>query len=121
MIDALKIRLLTLRGFYEQYEKAEGNPHFQNTIICAMRYECDKLNVSVLDYIQRQRTESGKVTEQKPEEVQELAVAVPTADLEPAPAVASFTCPQCGKIFPTQKALSGHQKAHRKEYAISPE
>ncbi len=120
MIDALKIRLLTLRGFYEQYEKAEGNPHFQNTIICAMRYECDKLNVSVLDYIQRQRAEGGKVTEQKPEEVQELTVS-PAADPEPAPTVATFTCPQCGKPFPNQKALSGHQKAHRKEYAISPE
>jgi hypothetical protein len=120
MIDALKIRLLTLRGFYEQYEKAEGNPHFQNTIICAMRYECDKLNVSVLDYIQRKRAEGGKVTEQKPEEVQELAVA-PGADPGPAPAVAIFTCLQCGKLFATQKALSGHQKAHRKEYAFSPE
>jgi hypothetical protein len=120
MIDALKIRLLTLRGFYEQYEKAEGNPHFQNTIICAMRYECDKLNVSVLDYIQSQRAGGGKGTDHKPEEAQELAVA-PAADPEPAPAVDTFTCPQCGKLFPTQKALSGHQKAHRKEYAISPE
>jgi len=120
MLNTLNIRQNRLRNYYEQYEKAEGNPQFQNTIICAMRYECDKLNVSVLDYIQRQRAEGGKVTDQKPEEAQELAVT-PAADPEPAPAAAAFTCPQCGKLFPTQKALSGHQKAHRKEYAISPE
>ena len=137
MLNVLKIRLVTLREYYEQYEKAEDNPQLQNLILCSMRFECDKLNLSVLEYIlemrnekqkalQKQPTASGKATDQPAavgtQQVTENSllspVPAPVTDIpvisNAAPAEA-FPCQLCGKTFATQKALSGHQKGHRKE------
>ncbi len=137
MLNVLKIRLVTLREYYEQYEKAEDNPQLQNLILCSMRFECDKLNLSVLDYIlemrnekqkalQKQPAASGKATDQ-PAVVRTQQVAE-NGLLSPVPALVAdtpaagnevpaeaFPCHLCGKTFATQKALSGHQKGHRKE------
>ncbi len=62
MLNVLKIRLVTLREYYEQYEKAEDNPQLQNMILCSMRAECDRLNLSVLDYILGMRDEKAEST-----------------------------------------------------------
>ena len=137
MLNVLKIRLVTLREYYEQYEKAEDNPQLQNLILCSMRFECDKLNLSVLDYILEMRKEKQKALQKQPAAfgiaTEQMAVvgkqqaeengmlssaSAPAAD---TPAVSNavlaeaFPCPLCGKTFATQKALSGHQKGHRKE------
>ncbi len=137
MLNVLKIRLVTLREYYDQYEKAEDNPHLQNLILCSMRFECDKLNLSVLDYIlemrnekqkalQKQSAASGKATDQpavvRTQQVAEngllSSVPAPVADtpaISNAASADTFPCQLCGKTFATQKALSGHQKGHRKE------
>lgn len=137
MLNVLKIRLVTLREYYEQYEKAEDNPQLQNLILCSMRFECDKLNLSVLDYILEMRNEKQKALQKQPaafEKVIDQRVAVETqqvaengllssvpAFVADTPAVSNsapaeaFPCQLCGKTFATQKALSGHQKGHRKE------
>ncbi len=137
MLNVLKIRLVTLREYYEQYEKAEDNPQLQNLILCSMRFECDKLNLSVLEYIlelrnekqkalQKQPTASGKATDQSAavgtQQAVENGLLYPVPALvADTPAVSNevpaeaFPCQLCGKTFATQKALSGHQKGHRKE------
>ncbi len=140
MINVLKIRLVTLREYYEQYEKAEDNPQLQNLILCSMRFECDKLNLSVLDYIlemrnekqkapQKQPAASGKATDQPAVVGMQQAAENGLLSSVPAPVVGTpavsnevpveaFPCQLCGKTFATQKALSGHQKGHRKETLV---
>ncbi len=137
MLNVLKIRLVTLREYYEQYEKAEDNPQLQNLILCSMRFECDKLNLSVLDYILEMRNEKQKAVQKQPAafgKATEQMAAVGTRQVAenglfssvPAPVAGTptvsnevpaeaFPCQLCGKTFATQKALSGHQKGHRKE------
>ncbi len=137
MVNALKIRLLTLREYFEQHEKAEDHPQLQNTILQAMRFECDKLNLSVVEYILTMRREKQEALRKQPA-VFEKATDQPVAAgirqtpenglVSPAPApftgtpfigngapAEAFPCQLCGKTFATQKALSGHQKGHRKE------
>jgi hypothetical protein len=135
VINVLKIRLVTLREYYEQYEKAEDNPQLQNLILCSMRFECDKLNLSVLDYILEMRNEKQKALQKQPaafgkatnqRAAVEMQQAMENGLLSPVPVAETpdssnsapteaFPCQLCGKTFATQKALSGHQKGHRKE------
>lgn len=124
-MNLLKLRFDVLRSYYEQYEQAKDNPHLQNAIVCAMRMECDRLNISVLDYILEMQAKSQKAASTKPVEAasKEAAGKGPESRKRVAPATgqvlpaagAAFACNSCGKEFPTQKALSGHQKGHRKE------
>jgi hypothetical protein len=119
-VNVLKLRFDTLRSYYEQYEQAKDNPHLQNVIVCAMRMECDKLNLSIVDYILEMQARPPKIAEERPSEAagkepasREKAVLT-TGPVLPDTSTA-FACNSCGKEFPTQKALSGHQKGHRKE------
>ncbi len=126
-MNLLKLRFDTLRSYYEQYEQAKDNPHLQNAIVCAMRMECDWLNISVVDYILEMQAKQEKAAGTKSAETgsKEAAgkgsesseiVAPATGPVLPA-AGGAFTCNSCGKEFSTQKALSGHQKGQRKETA----
>ena len=127
-MNLLKLRFDTLRSYYEQYEQAKDNPHLQNAIVCAMRMECDRLNISVVDYILEMQAkpqkaagevpagaESKEAISKEPESREQVASAA--GPVLPA-ASAAFTCHSCGREFPTQKALSGHQKGHRKETVV---
>lgn len=102
-----------------------------------MRFECDRLNLSVLDYILGMRDEKQKALRKQPAAFDKATGQPVTADIQqtpgngllsPAPApftgtpaigngapAEAFPCQLCGKTFATQKALSGHQKGHRKE------
>ena len=123
IVNVLKLRFDTLRSYYEQYEQAKDNPHLQNVIVCAMRMECDKLNLSIVDYILEMQARPQKAAGPKPAEARSKEpesreqVAMAAGPVLPA-AGAAFTCNSCGKEFPTQKALSGHQKGHRKETVV---
>ncbi|MBD0259567.1 MAG: C2H2-type zinc finger protein [Cytophagales bacterium] len=127
MVNLLKLRFDTLRSYFEQYEQAKDNPHLQNALVCAMRMECDRLNIAVVDYILEMQAKPQKVAGTKPAEAgsKEVAgkglesrerVAPATGPVLPTDST-TFACNSCGKKFPTQKALSGHQKGHRKETA----
>jgi len=126
-VNLLKLRFDVLRSYYEQYEQAKDNPHLQNAIVCAMRMECDRLNISVVDYILEMQAKQEKAAMTKPAEIESKEAAgkgaesrervAPTTGPVLPVAGAAFTCNSCGKEFPTQKALSGHQKGHRKETA----
>ncbi len=126
-MNLLKLRFDTLRSYYEQYEQAKDNPHLQNSIVCAMRMECDRLNISIVDYILEMQAKTQTTARTKPAETEskEAATKEPESRERVAPASGpvlpaasgAFSCNSCGKEFPTQKALSGHQKGHRKETA----
>ncbi len=121
-MNVLKLRFDTLRSYYEQYEQAKDNPHLQNVIVCAMRMECDKLNLSIVDYILEMqarppKTAGERLSEAAGKEPERREQVAPTTGPVLPAAGATFTCNSCGKEFPTQKALSGHQKGHRKETA----
>ncbi len=123
-MNLLKLRLDTLRSYYRQYEQARDNPHLQNAIVCAMRSECDKLNLSVVEYILEMQAKP-EPAQAKPQIAAEEKPAGAECKDKTGPAVgpvlpaagAAFSCNFCGKEFATQKALSGHQKGHRKETA----
>lgn len=124
-MNLLKIRFDTLRSYYEQYEQAKDNPHLQNAIVGAMRMECDRLNISVVDYSLEMQAKPQKAAGEVPAGAASKEAAgkglesgervAPATGPVLAAAGAAFTCNSCGKEFPTQKALSGHQKGHRKE------
>ncbi len=67
-MNVLKLRFDTLHSYYEQYEQAKDNPHLQNVIVCAMRMECDKLNLSIVDYILEMQARPQKVAGERPSE-----------------------------------------------------
>ena len=124
-MNLLKLRFDVLRSYYEQYEQAKDNPHLQNAIVCAMRMECDRLNIAVVDYILEMQAKQEKAAMTKPAETESKEAAGKGAESRERVATAAgpvlpvnsaaFTCNSCGKEFPTRKALSGHQKGHRKE------
>lgn len=114
-MNLLKLRFDTLRSYYQQYEQAKENPHLQNAIVCAMRMECDRLNISIIDYILEMQVKPKKATEEKPAQAESKEKTPSASGPVPSATSATFACNYCGKEFATQKALSGHQKGHRKE------